>query len=398
MSYRFQVKRTVNNKEDVNIREGVCICVIDTETGFFKVHPISRFILDEFPNSFNSQKSAAEEIKKFLNWTYIDNYEGIKISSLSELRIEHGVIYLNELKRKKVKGNETISRSSLKIANRYLTRFYYYLSKMKLLDEIIKPNYHHNANGRLYFVSPFIGNGFSLPHKNNLISSNKLKAFPTDSLITYFIEVSRKVAPDITLGIYFQFFGGLRKGEIVNLTRSSLILKGLYGKDGLEVIIKDNTSLFSQYKDAAKNQVKKPRSQIIQRLPYLREIIEYHYKYILNNAKNNEIALFINSKGKPMTGAVYEKRFNKVKKNFLKLLEGSQYYTLLARTSWSTHIGRGIYTNLMAKLVSSPQELAILRDDAGLDTAIGYMSQHRIQIEIEAGLENMWENGDFKYE
>ena len=397
MSCRFQVKRTIDVNDST--KEGACICVVDTKTGFFKVHPISKFILNEFTNSFNTQKSAAEEIKKFINWIFIDNYEEFGVSSFAQLRIEDGVMYLNDLKRKRVSGNETVSRSTLKTVNRYLSRFYYFLSKEGILEEKLTPVYQLNSNGKHYLVSPFIGKGFSLPPKNDLRLSNKLKAFPTDSLISYFIEVSRKVAPEITLGIYFQFFGGLRKGEVVNLTRSSLILKGLYGKEGVEVIIKDQTSsLFLHYKDASKNQVKKQRTQIIQRLPYMSQIVEYHFKHILNSSPENVTALFINSQGNPMTGAVYENRFKKVKKNFLKLLEGSQFFSLLSKTSWSTHIGRGIYTNLMAKLVSSPQELAILRDDSSLETSIGYMSSHRLQIEIETGLEKMWENGDFKYE
>ncbi|MGE7827340.1 hypothetical protein [Paenibacillus sp. NPDC093718] len=398
MSIKFQVKRTIIRRVNGQITEGVSIVVVDTETKFFRVHPVTKFILDELPNSFNSQKSAAEEIKKFLNWVFVDNYHILGLSSMDEIKIEHGVQYLNYLKNKNVSQAKTTSRSTMKNADRYLTRFFYYLNKNNCLEEKLTPKFEYNAYGKQYHLSPFVGNGFSLPSKDENNMMTKLTAFPVDSLITHFIEVSRKVAPDITLGLYFQFFGGLRCGEVVNLTRSSLILKGLYGEHGVEVDIKDRSeTLFLGTKDTAKNQVKQPRNQIVQRLPFVKEIIKYHLLSILGEKHSSHDALFVNSNGEPMTGAVYEKRFLKVKKRFLELLEGSPFYSTLTRTSWSTHIGRGVFTNLMAKLVSSPQELALLRGDKTLDAAMVYMSRQKIQAEVEDGLTKMWEKGVFSY-
>lgn len=41
-------------------------------------------------------------------------------------------------------------------------------------------------------------------------------------LVQRFIKIAQDVAPDITLGICFQFFGGLRTGEVVNLTKEAI--------------------------------------------------------------------------------------------------------------------------------------------------------------------------------
>lgn len=50
-----------------------------------------------------------------------------------------------------------------------------------------------------------------------------------------------------------------------------------------------------------------------------------------------------------MTGEVYSKWFNDIKKHFIALLKQnpSRYgdYLLLKDSSWSTHIGRGVFTN-----------------------------------------------------
>src|SRR5699024_12746366 len=41
-------------------------------------------------------------------------------------------------------------------------------------------------------------------------------------LMILLIQVARAVSPDIALGICFQFYGGLRRGEVVNVTKLDL--------------------------------------------------------------------------------------------------------------------------------------------------------------------------------
>jgi hypothetical protein len=98
-----------------------------------------------------------------------------------------------------------------------------------------------------------------------------------------------------------------------------------------------------------------------------------------------------------MSGAVYEKRFDKVKKAFLKEMERikSPHSHYLKRYAWGTHIGRGIYTNLMASLVKSPAELAILRGDRSLTAALEYMSMRQVKDEVQKGLDEMYNSGEF---
>ena len=126
-------------------------------------------------------------------------------------------------------------------------------------------------------------------------------------------------------------------------------------------------------------------------------LMKAHLDGQVADLKNNpNMALFVDRDGKPMSGAVYEKRFAKIKKAFLEHLEknDSPHFYHLKNTNWNTHIGRGIYTNLMASIVSSPNELAILRGDKSIESSLSYMSVNKIKEEVQNALENMFKGGE----
>src|SRR5699024_4413291 len=75
-----------------------------------------------------------------------------------------------------------------------------------------------------------------------------------------FINIARLIALEIALGICYQFFGGLRRAEVINLTKHSV------KKTGKNTIleIRDNQDiLFSHIKNTSHLQVKKPRDQAL---------------------------------------------------------------------------------------------------------------------------------------
>jgi rRNA maturation endonuclease Nob1 len=49
-----------------------------------------------------------------------------------------------------------------------------------------------------------------------------------------------------------------------------------------------------------------------------------------------------------------------------------------------------VYTNLMATMVRTPMELALLRGDSSLTSSITYMSKLRVINEVQQGLEDMY--------
>lgn len=122
-------------------------------------------------------------------------------------------------------------------------------------------------------------------------------------------------------------------------------------------------------------------------------------KRVLDNQqiKNDHLAIFTDTSGNPMSGTTYKKRFNKVKRAFIKWLENSngplRYWApYLKNHTWTTHIGRGIYTNLMAQFVKTPMELALLRGDSTIEATLHYLSRKTIRNEVQEGLDNMFSN------
>ncbi len=71
----------------------------------------------------------------------------------------------------------------------------------------------------------------------------KLKDFGEDrnQLTIHFIRTAMDIAEDIALGLCFQFYGGLRRGEVVNVSRGDLIVSE---GESMEVQIRDNRRKF----------------------------------------------------------------------------------------------------------------------------------------------------------
>lgn len=59
-------------------------------------------------------------------------------------------------------------------------------------------------------------------------------------LVNLFLRVAELEAPDIALGIAFQFYGGLRRGEVVNLLRRSIKEPQKNGSGEFTINIQDN--------------------------------------------------------------------------------------------------------------------------------------------------------------
>ena len=367
----------------------------------FIVHPVTDFIRQRYSKydyNYNTQKTAAIWIVQFLNWLLIDNYEKYKICSFKELEIYHGVDFLNYLKMTPIEagkknGGKLRGRSTLDKAHLYISEFYEFLSGKKVLNEHTREQVQDKKD-------LFIGMGFSFPGKSLERHELKLEHFPHNRLVTLFLETAQAVAPDIAFGVYLQIFGGLRRGEVVNVLRKDLKLSGSYGSEGISVKIGYKPELWTRLKDVSKCKVKRDTSifpvQFIQIIPPIVEpLVEELFDRLERRKKINYAnALFIDEQGNPMSGAVYEERFLAIKNVFLDRVKNEYpvYYNLLKEKPWSTHIGRGIYTNLIARLVKSPAELALLRADKTLEAALVYLSKQAIRKEIQEGLQSMYDD------
>jgi hypothetical protein len=120
---------------------------------------------------------------------------------------------------------------------------------------------------------------------------------------------------------------------------------------------------------------------------------------ILSKTASSTSALFVDDNGYPMDGYVYEKKWDKVKRYFLKSVEESSYgdYIFLKRRKWRTHIGRGIFTNLCLEngLAETARELASLRGDSFVDSAQAYIDECKIASVVLGSLNEISRRSNF---
>ncbi|TGV31335.1 hypothetical protein EN829_033305 [Mesorhizobium sp. M00.F.Ca.ET.186.01.1.1] len=257
---------------------------------------------------------------------------------LEQLEFSHGCSFLNDLTRS---GK---SRVTVKSAERTLTEFFVFLSKKGIVkiapDEFKKSSMYYDAR-KSYTLSPF--DGVILPSRSK--KSNTAHMIPEEYILP-FLELAVQVANPIALGVYMQFFGGIRVGGLVNIRRSNITSIGAYGEHGLVVKL-DTQMLRKDISDTSGSSfVKKPRKQYV--FP-IQDWLSILYKKHLENYKPNDgsDALFINRGGKAMTGRTYRDYFTKLKRKFLEQLRKSSnpndkvWALKLESMRWSTHLGRG---------------------------------------------------------
>ncbi|MCM3031402.1 site-specific integrase [Niallia sp. MER 6] len=391
----FVCRKVMVKDKIVNIiseRETVLICIKRKDSSLLIPHPLSYFILQEFEykdGSINTYFAFARTVCRFMNFVIsriqegAEDYQDLRKKGIYGLRRFHGVEFLN------YKTSEKRKRNTVKDYDYHLSRFFVFLLEKGWLNENF--TYQTNENGNVTTVFNDI-NGLTryLPRQTEtgvIRKAHKLKDFGKSRffLVPLFIQTATEIAPDIALGICFEFFGGLRRGEVVNITRANIHEKS---RKTLVIDIRDNRKiLFSRLKDTSNEYPKRLRyldpslaRQQIYTNDLVWEIFYQHLKQMdidfkkgkLNNYKTIQ-PLFYDSYGQPMSAKVFEKRFKKVKEAFLEKIKMHEDYLLFKDSSWSTHIGRGCFTNLLMDLGFSVTQIAIARGDTNVDSAMEYV-------------------------
>ncbi|MDT8718890.1 hypothetical protein IAI10_19750 [Clostridium sp. 19966] len=346
-------------------------------TGIVVAHPLT-----EFFSSFNNLEHSsivkkANTVVPFLNYIFFDNYKIYKLKNISELEFEHGVDFLNYLGKEEIKGKK-LDKLTILAAESILKQFYYFLAEKNILnyislEQFTISKYENDSTGKKeYIKSPF--KNVRYPRRKR---TNSLKSIPKE-LILAFIDLAILEVPDIALGIYFQIFGGLRISEVINISSYGIELIGTNGTGGMIINLKRRFFREDILNNSGKGGVKKERYQpIIPILDLLPHLYSIHMKKI--NKNKNEEALFLNRDGKPMTEKSYRNRFDRLKKKFINCLESNnnpqlKIYSLTIRTKkWSSHIGRGTFSKLVADYTKNPTELAILRGDSSYEAVFTYL-------------------------
>ncbi len=357
-------------------------------------HPLTDFIRRRYEYqgvSINTVKAPAYVLCRFLNYIIDrisagdEDFIQLVHEGICGLKLIHGSRYITYL------TNTGLKRSTVFYYENYIKEFYLFLKEQSLLIEDIEFNIYQDDRGNWLKHSPFQSSSLATKYPSRTHNNNKfmkLKDFGPNrnKLVIEFLEEAKDVAPEIAFALCLQFFGGLRRGEVVNITRADLDIKF---RKSLSVQIRDNRSiLFSHLKDTSAENPKRLNylethlaKQMILDSDLLWDYYEAHMKDLDIKLKSgflkNPMILFYDKNGLAMSGRVYEKRFKKVKKSFLTKLAKStgreDDYMFLKDSYWSTHIGRGIFTSFLLDMDLSVLQIAIARGDTSIESVLDYV-------------------------
>ncbi|MBQ8999649.1 MAG: site-specific integrase [Clostridium sp.] len=394
------------NKE----RKEIIIVKEYEETGAWIPSQLTSYLKTVCNNlSINSKAKEARYIVNFLNYLkeevslgYNPVFNTLRNKGLYGLNFYHLAEFLTSLQ--DVNKYETV-----KDKENILLKFYDYLHKIGVTGEDAKveriavpvKSGEKRKQVKWQIVNPFNGNPdyhITYPDTEG-INSEVLKDMDED-IWNLFLDYARKHHKNIALGVAFQICGGLRQGEIVNLTINAVKLNK--DKNHLTLSIMDRQSeLFDRGVDTRYSQVKKPREDqpVFNFNGELFDIWDEHLEYLKNNKKiKNKSALFVDSNGQAITAQVYQKEFHKLKWNFIKYLEDECNKIDLANEyrekSWGSHIGRHIFTNYLIKKgylknimgYSDPKLLMILRGDSSVKSSEAYLDLKAITESVADGI------------
>ncbi len=344
----------------------IYIALCNTETGEYLISPFSDFL-----NEFAGRKPvtvslAADIITRFLNYVIFKRNR-----SIDTLTIQDGIDYLNSI-------TETAQRKTQSEYARYLTKFYAFLDKKKMLKAVSPEEleYSTDKEGHRVLENPFTGR-FIEGERND---AELIHNIEPEYLYT-FIRTAMDEVPDIALGVFLQCFGGLRKSEVVSLEYKNIAITTVGDKKSIQLTLKDK-DLREDIPTAFLTGCKRNRIQTV--LPayddLLWELFEKHKKQY---KKVGCSAVFVDADGRPMTDAVYYKRFCTLKDKFIERLRGSDnfdaksYAVYLSTYKWSTHLCRGIFSNLIAQGTDNIMEIAVWRGDKNLSSALSYLTDRK---------------------
>lgn len=363
---RFAKKIYKTKNEDGTVRQMVSIDIVNNEIGISFPTPYNAFLLQYQNRKVSTVELIANILVRFFNYLFYDMKNPIE--SIEELTLQHGIDFLSNLN---CKEKEKTQKAE------YLTKFYYFCKQHDMVSlENVQFLIKKNSFDKEYMENIFNGK-YEVINKQSpdVIHELDLKYLPL------FFETIYDVAPDIYLGAFFQFAGGMRVSEIVSVEYCSIRKVKESTKFSLSISLKDK-DLRPDLATAFISKVKRKRTQVI--LPIfgdaLRIAFENHKE---NYHKKGIAAVFIDANGNPMTANTYRNKFNKAKRAFIKRLfecedTTAQTYALyLSSYRWSTHIGRGTYSNIVAQNANNIGEIAIMRGDSSYSSSLPYLNDNK---------------------
>jgi integrase len=382
---RFGKRKLVMADDEGLMHECMFIVLENTCNLKFKVTGYSMYFFKRLGNKrIETLDYHAKILVLFLNYIFFDNYEKYKMKNINELKIEHGNDFLRDYSRGKI-GNENKSKTTVQKAEQVINNFYRFLYKncegMKFLtskDFIVKSSnslgFSRKNNNKESFENLFfVEYAKRRPPK-------RLKSMSIN-LFSEILQVCNIYYPELKLAICLQAFGGLRRGEVCNVTKDK-IQYGFLGKEYSWFVI-DLTEKTRMREDLVSvGNIKKRRLQPIHPifLGIFTKVYNEHLE-LIKSRKNTYGALFLNRHDEAMTDESYEQKFERIIKLVIERLgnrgdfDSSSELNILVAASVNTHILRHFFTQFISKLETTrtPSEIAYWRGDSSLESALTYL-------------------------
>ncbi|WP_310832301.1 hypothetical protein [Paenibacillus pedocola] len=342
----------------------------------YVVSSVTQFLAEEYICVHtDTERKRAYQLIRFLNFLLQEK----EIRSFAELEKYHGTEFLNSLGRDPNK----IGKTAIESYEFVLFRFYMFLINKGVLREEMTRIFLKDSITGTRKINPF---GVSYPEERRRALLHDIP----EVYLPLFLKIAEKIAKPIALGVYLQIYGGIRVSETVSLCLEDTRLMGIGGEYGFQIDIKNGSIERTDIKNHAISTVKKVRTQHVDPIdPFSNHNtgLRLYYEHIeLYYCKD---ALFVNPSnskyvGKAMTRKNYARYFNKVRDEFCKQLMNSnsarerEYGAYLSRMNWSTHICRGIFTNMKARTLKNAFQVQYARGDGTLEAAISYYEKAQL--------------------
>lgn len=357
-----QIYKSIN--KDGSVRQLVSIDIQLKDIGISLPTPFTAFLLEYQSRKTSTVSMVASLIVRFLNYLFFEME--CPITSISELTFQQGKDFLSSMSCQS--GGKTQYAE-------YLTKFYYFCKNQEMAE--IKDFKERPSSTYIKNTENIFKGKYRVDPKKVVDTIHEIDA----AYLPMLFDTARDIAPDIYLGLFFQFAGGLRASEVVSVEYSNIRFIREGGVFALSLKLEDK-DLRPDISSAFISKVKRNRTQTV--LPIFGDGLEKAYE---NHEKlyrqENVSAVFIDKNGNPMTVNTYWKRFGRVKKEFIRRLyecpnmETQMYALFLESYEWSAHIGRGTYSNIVAQNAKNIGEIAIMRGDSSLSSSLPYLNDNR---------------------
>ena len=363
-NYTFTKKINKSINEDGSVRQLVSIDIQIRDIGISLPTPFNAFLLEYQSRKVSTVAMVASLIVRFLNYLFFEMDS--PLTSIAELTFQNGIDFLSVLPCQR--GGKTQYAE-------YLTKFYYFCKRQEMAE--IKDFKERTSSTYNTYTENIFKGRYKAESKKKVDVIHEIDT----AYLPMFFDTAKDAAPDICLGLFFQFAGGLRASEVVSVEYSSIRIMKESGNLVLALKLEDK-DLRPDLSSAFIAKVKRNRTQVV--LPIFGNKLEEAYEtHIKQYRKEGVSAVFIDKNGKPMTVNTYWKRFNRVRREFIKRLyecpnmETQMYAIFLESYRWSTHIGRGTYSNIIAQNANNIGEIAVMRGDSSLSSSLPYLNDNR---------------------